>query len=593
MTSEASAIRDRQSFLNTYFPARRSQRGMKKDAARLLLADRKPEQRKNMTMQRRMMETHREGENTEAGTPGGITLDGRFLLQLHCVDEPSQLCSVDISEQKLNSVKPEELKAFENVAYVDASDNFLSLGLLSCFVSLRELNLSLNRISSLVFDAAQFPHLEVLDLSYNRLPSKDLSSLGQIPRLKTLHLTGNRLHGLPPNFGGPHSDQSHPLSEDGAKQFEALEALMLDDNRLTSGVFYSLRNLQRLKHLNLQGNRISEIPRMGVGESSKPGPISALRQGEEEDREDGCRGSSLFLPELQRLSLGDNQIASEEALVSAALFPKLCELDIHSNPLITQKRGDMPLLTYNLQERLGIKIRTTMAEDFVKIEESYPKLPQRPFILDVMCVNKSRRRDQRTIRSVDKTKNKCQQNAKHFFITQAEDEAELQLDSSSTQTEPAQNKQGNRTSPGQSTGYDLIMDAKPVPYIGIQTAVWMLERALRNPNVYRDSKPRLDSIQTPHRELKKRIKELPPLRPIKQPAQRAEELIKEIEARTTVKVVDLGSAIRSRDVNREDYKEALFLLRDMKKKHKMVHEKTMEQEARVQVEHHRAEPPPL
>ncbi|MED6267789.1 hypothetical protein CHARACLAT_015603 [Characodon lateralis] len=98
--------------------------------------------------------------NKEPSTPGVITLDGRFLLQLHCVDDPSQLCSVDISEQKLNSVEPVELKAFKNVAYIDASDNFLSLGLFSCFMSLRELILPLNRISNIAFDAADFPHLE-------------------------------------------------------------------------------------------------------------------------------------------------------------------------------------------------------------------------------------------------------------------------------------------------------------------------------------------------------------------------------------------------------------------------------------------------
>ncbi|MED6291026.1 hypothetical protein CHARACLAT_019426, partial [Characodon lateralis] len=468
----------------------------------------------------------------------------------------------------------------------------------------------------------------VLDLSYNRLSSADLLLLGQIPHLKTLHLTGNRLLSLPPNFGASHSDQSYPLSEEGAKQFEALEVLMLDDNKLTSRVFYSLRNLKRLKHLNLQGNRISEIPCMEVTESSKSGPISALRQGEEEvhaesnvdhffkiielfhtDSEDGCSGSSLFLPELQRLSLADNKIASEEALIAAALFPKLCELDIHSNPLITHMRGDMPLLTY-LQERLGIKVKRKMSEDVVKlpqklstypawkVEENTSKLSQRPFILDAMCVrhiqdNKSRRRDWRTTRSEDKNKSKCQENTEHFFITQPEDKAELQLDSLSYQKESPQNKHGSGTSPGQFPCYDVLMDAKPIPYIGIQTAVRMLEQTLRNPNIYRDSKPRLDSIQTPYREMKKRIKELPPLRPVKKPAHRAEELIKEIKESTTVKVVALGSAIHSRGVNKEDYKEALFLLRDMKKKQKILHEKTMEQEARVRFEQSTAEHPPF
>lgn len=35
------------------------------------------------------------------------------------------------------------------------------------------------------------------------------------------------------------------------------------------------------------------------------------------------------------------QIAEEEALMAAALFPMLRELDIHSNPLTTQRSGNV------------------------------------------------------------------------------------------------------------------------------------------------------------------------------------------------------------------------------------------------------------
>lgn len=77
---------------------------------------------------------------------------------------------------------------FDNVAIIDASINALCLGeytsiyhsadfllqipsdaplfsfsaaSFSSFVSLRELNLSLNGVCSMTFDAADFPHLEV------------------------------------------------------------------------------------------------------------------------------------------------------------------------------------------------------------------------------------------------------------------------------------------------------------------------------------------------------------------------------------------------------------------------------------------------
>lgn len=42
--------------------------------------------------------------------------------------------------------------------------------------------------------------------------------------------------------------------------------------------------------------------------------------------------------------VGCHQIAEEEALMAAALFPMLREIDIHSNPLTTQRSGN-PLLS--------------------------------------------------------------------------------------------------------------------------------------------------------------------------------------------------------------------------------------------------------
>lgn len=53
-----------------------------------------------------------------------------------------------------------------------------------------------------------------------------------------------------------------------------------------------------------------------------------------------------------------------------------------------------------------------------------------------------------------------------LFNAQIEGKTELQLDSSSNQKEAAQNKEGNRIMPKRPTCYDMIMDAKPLPYIG-------------------------------------------------------------------------------------------------------------------------------
>ncbi|XP_014852014.1 PREDICTED: X-ray radiation resistance-associated protein 1 [Poecilia mexicana] len=570
----------------------------RKEASYGLITHIQPKQQKNKSKQILTKTPQTKGANKDADAPVQTTLHGHLLLvfclhlylQLHSVHKPSHLCSLNISEQNLTSVEPEELRDFVNVAYVDASDNFLSLGSFSCFTSLRELDLTLNRIKNMDFDVADFPHLEVLNLSFNLLSAEVLLLLGQFPRLKTLHLTGNQLKSLPPNFGPSHSDRPDMLSEEGAKPFEALEVLMLDENRLTSSVFYSLTNLKRLKHLNLEDNCITEIPCKEVMESSEP----ALREDEEEDieskidhriqmmemlqafREDGCRRPGVFLPELQCLNLANNEIASEEAVAAAALFPKLCELDIGCNPVTARSGRETSLLTYFLQDKLGIKIKRKKHEDFAKL------FPLKPFESDstserLFQDNKRTTSDPRTIQP----EGKSQENTKLFFITQSEDEAEqLQLASLSTQDESAED--GAR--PGRPICYDVIMDVEPLPNIGIQTAVRMLDQTLRNLNIYRDSKPRLDSIQTPYTEMKKRIKELPPLRPIMQPVQRVEELIKEIKDSRAARVVSLGSVLHNRAANSKDYREALFLLRNMKKTHRMVHDRTMEQEARLQFE---------
>ncbi|XP_076606914.1 X-ray radiation resistance-associated protein 1 isoform X2 [Chaetodon auriga] len=580
MTAASNKLDDGKSYPTKCFPARTLLHRKREGGGHWLVAYGKAEEQRYRTVRRRIKETHRECEK-DRGTdrPRGNTLDGPFLLQLHCVDEPSELCSVDVSEQNLDSVKPEDLKAFDGVVYIDASVNSLSLGSFSSFVSLRELNLSLNRLCNMTFHAADFPYLEVLDLSYNSLSADDLVSIGHIPRLKVLRLTGNQLHHLPPNLASSDHDTTQLPPEEEHTRFKALEVLVLDDNRLSSEVFNSLANLKRLKCLNLQGNRISQIPYLQLADGSKPLQTSTaehVKRLSQERWEEYCRGSSFPLPQLQFLNLADNKIAEEEALMAVALFPKLREIDIHSNPLTTQRSGDPPLLTYYLQERLGITIRRKKTLDVGKlplkvsidpkwkVEERIPKVSKKPLVMDAPCPAQLERREL---------------NTEHFFLTQATDAPEYQFDPQADETETREKEETNRDD---TRLMDVTLNPDVVQPIGIQTAVRMLEHTLRNLNVYRDSKPKLDCIQTPYRGREKKIKELPPLKPMKRPAERVEEMIKEIKGSTTIRQVPLSSALCGTGVNKQ---EALSLLRDMKTKYKMVHKKTMEQAASI--EYHR------
>ncbi|XP_049448063.1 X-ray radiation resistance-associated protein 1 isoform X1 [Epinephelus fuscoguttatus] len=612
------------------FPTRTFLRRRKEGAGHWLVAYRKAEKQKHRNVHRRIKETCKEYDsNRGAGSPQGNTLDRPFLLQLHCVDKPYELCAIDISEQKLNSVKHEELKVFDNVAYIDASINSLSLGSFSSFVSLRELSLSLSGISNMTFQASDFPHLKVLDLSYNSLSTDDIISIGQLPHLKVLHLTGNQLHHLPPDLGSSNHDttQLPPKEED--TQFKALEVLMLDDNRLTSGVFNSLANLRRLRFLNLQGNRISEIPYLQLTGCSKPWQTSIEEHAREEglahtepnpdtgenfktisqmaykkNCDDLLKGSNFPLPELQFLNLADNKIAKEEAVMAVSLFPMLREIDLHSNPLTTKRSGDPPLLAYYLQERLGITIKRKKTQEVVKhplkvstdpnwkVEEKIPKVLKKPVLMNAPCpfqthVEKSEATVERTRESEGENSrdDTLQENTEPFFVTQATDVPKYEFDLQPGEKETAENK--DNIIPEKFPCYKMLMDAKPNPDVvepvaGIQTTVRMLEHALKNLNIYRDSKPKLDNIQTPYRGRERRIKNLPPLKPIKHPTERVHELIKEIKESTTIREVPLSSAIHGTGVNKQEHKEALSLLSDMKTKHRMVYKKSMEQAASIE-----------
>ncbi|XP_060910729.1 X-ray radiation resistance-associated protein 1 isoform X2 [Labrus mixtus] len=477
----------------------------------------------------------------------------------------------------------------------------------------------------MTFDAADFPHLEVLDLSYNNLSADSIVNVGRLPRLKVLHLTGNELHHLSPYLCSSNQNPAQPPAAREDSQFQTLEVLMLDDNKLSSGVFKSLSNLKRLKYLNLQGNRISKIPYLQPAGSSKaaieewteeqgpahtePNPVTnedLKRASQVEHIKESCGGSTSPLPALQYLNLADNKIAEEDGVMAAALFPTLREIDICSNPLTTQRSGDPPLLTYYLQDRLGITIRRKKKQEAMKlpvkvstdpkwkVEERTQKVLKKSSTRDAPCPAETQ--GERNEMHLEETPESLQEETQHFFVTQATD---FESDFQNNERETSENKVGHKaeTDPEGLPCYEMLMDANSYPDteepIGIQTAVRMLEHTLKNLNVYRDSKPKLDSIQTPYREREKRMKKLPPLRPIKQPSEKVDEMIKEIKESTSIREVPLSSAVRNTSVTKQDYMEAQSLLRDMKTKYIMVHQKTMEQVASVETERNKEKPPPL
>ncbi|RXM94039.1 X-ray radiation resistance-associated protein 1 [Acipenser ruthenus] len=233
-------------------------------------------------------------------------LDGFFLMKLHYVEDASDLCSVDISDKNLELAKEEDFEMFDNVAYINAAGNLLTFEPFRKFPILRELELSVNGLRNLKVNVGDFPHLEVLDLSYNNLTSDDVLSLGLCPCLRVLYLTGNGLHSLPPDVTAS----------------ELLKYLNLDKNGITEVPY-----LQKMDQYNYVCSPVSEKQ----GGFERLQPRQKLKHG---------KGLITDLKRMDKpLTIADGDITEEEALVAVALFPSLNELVIRGNPLTTQKSG--------------------------------------------------------------------------------------------------------------------------------------------------------------------------------------------------------------------------------------------------------------
>ncbi|DAA21910.1 TPA: X-ray radiation resistance-associated protein 1 [Bos taurus] len=198
---------------------------------------------------------------------------------------------------------------------------------------------------------------------------------------------------------------------------------MLDDNKLSNpNCFVSLAGLKRLKKLSLDQNRIFRIPylqqvqlRDGSGDwvggrgSPRKQPQSMLQSKSWIYEASDDQPDYTILPMKKDVDRTEVVFSSYPgfstsettkvcalppifAILPVALFPSLCELIFHNNPLVAHTRGVPPLLKSFLQERVGIHlIRRKIVKakhhilmprkDSRKVKTQVPKVPKQPMIL--------------------------------------------------------------------------------------------------------------------------------------------------------------------------------------------------------------------
>jgi Leucine-rich repeat (LRR) protein len=145
--------------------------------------------------------------------------DTTYTILADALKDPEKVHKLDLSKHKLDSFPLDVIK----------------------FINLQSLNLSKNRIDEIPFEIAQLKNLQELNMSRNKITMVS-ADIGKLKNLKRLDLSRNDISVLPPQIG----------------QLENLEVLDLWDNNIDQPLPEDIRNLKKLRTLELRAILFSE-----------------------------------------------------------------------------------------------------------------------------------------------------------------------------------------------------------------------------------------------------------------------------------------------------------------------------------------------
>ncbi|XP_070329350.1 X-ray radiation resistance-associated protein 1 isoform X4 [Odocoileus virginianus] len=399
----------------------------------------------------------------------------------------------------------------------------------------------------------RFPALETLMLDDNKLSNPNcFVSLAGLRRLKKLSLDQNRIFRIPylqqvqlrdgsgDWVGGRGSPRKQPQSMLQPKSW-IYEA---SDDQPDYTILPMKKDVDRTEVV------FSSYPGFSTSETTKVCalppifeilPVKSLK----------ARNQTLAppFPELRYLSLAYNKIAKEDAILPVALFPSLCELIFHNNPLVTHTRGVPPLLKSFLQERLGIHL---IRRKIVKAKH-HILMP---------------RKDSRKVSGLSSS------------IFQRDDSETKEKDQRPQSTAPREAKSTQKppsaSCPRKYHGYEELLTAKPdatfIEPKGIQKNAQALQHMLKHPLVYRSSKPRLDTLQKHYVPKEKRTQRIPIPPPRRTRAQLLDDILLRMRDTQNITEAPLGAVLRQRTerrlVNQKQFLEAKKLLKEFRARYR-------------------------
>ncbi|XP_065737764.1 X-ray radiation resistance-associated protein 1 isoform X4 [Phocoena phocoena] len=560
-------------------------------------------------------------QENQVDIPGHV-LDQAFLLKHHCVKNPSDLCTINVSGLKFSKAKEKDFKHFNSVIYINASENLLPLEAFHTFPVLKELELAFNGIKTVYVKYGDFKSLEFLDLSFNSLTAEAICDLGLLPHLRVLLLTGNGLTSLPPNLAVAEQEAyvTSLTSKRYILRFPALETLMLDDNKLSNpNCFASLAGLRRLKKLSLDQNKIFRIP--------------YLQQVQLQDGSGGWvggRGSprkepqSMLQPKSCIFEASDDQLdytvlpmkkdvdrtevvfssypgfSTSEVKTQVPKVPKQ-PLILHHPPMTTIKSSSKEML--EAEAELTKELPTTKT---ISVEREMPiegpqglLLSHRAFVpLPPICSDStvhsedtSRRSNTAGRLSPDHPSDEDTKSTESIFLTQVSglsssifqrDDTEIkEKDQGPPPIAPREVKRTQKKLPSASFprkyhGSEELLTTKPDPAFtepkGIQKNAQALQHMLKHPLVYRSCKPRLDTLQKHYVPKEKRTQRIPIPPPRKTRAQLLDDILIRMRDPRNITEAPLGAVLcqqtEQRLVNQKQYLEAKRLLKEFRARYR-------------------------